>query len=131
MSCNNNSRMATPIDDNVHVITQYREDGKSEFATLGDETKPKVHIIEGAGAVQTLYQTIGFPPNVADNNHDIPASMRLREEGLLGTGRITVDNGSIAEIVHIKPGGASTMHRTRTLDLAVVIEGTVELELDN
>ena len=123
--------MDVPADDNVHIITQYRDDGKSEFVPLADQTKPEMHAIEGCGVVQDLYQTVGFPPDVADNGQDVAASIQMRKEGLLDTGRITVDGGMISEIVHIQPGGSSPMHRTRTLDLAVVVDGSVELELDN
>lgn len=124
--------MSQRKDTNVHVITQHRADGKSEYAPAADQTPAKYHAIEGCGLVQDLFATTGFPPSVSDTNDskDMEATVKVREEGLLHTGRITVDNGLVAEMVLLEPGGSSSMHRTRTIDLIVLVEGEVELELD-
>ncbi len=39
--------------------------------------------------------------------------------------------GAIVRVMTIDPGHRSPMHRTQTLDFGVVIEGAIDLELDD
>lgn len=44
---------------------------------------------------------------------------------------VVVPGGTAAMFVDIKPGASTAMHRTVSLDYGTVIEGEVELELDD
>ena len=37
----------------------------------------------------------------------------------------------VCEIIWARPGASAPMHRTRSIDYGVVLEGQIELELDN
>jgi quercetin dioxygenase-like cupin family protein len=41
------------------------------------------------------------------------------------------DGGSVIRIVDMMPGRESPMHRTNSIDYGIVLEGEVELELDD
>ncbi len=42
----------------------------------------------------------------------------------------TGDDGTVFRVVEYKPGVASRMHRTETVDYAVVLSGEIEMQLD-
>jgi quercetin dioxygenase-like cupin family protein len=46
--------------------------------------------------------------------------------------RVTPDpNGTIVHYIDMPPGSSAPMHRTRTIDYGIVLEGEVHLELDD
>ncbi|KAB8067159.1 hypothetical protein BDV29DRAFT_196651 [Aspergillus leporis] len=76
-------------------------------------------------AFSVLYTTSEFPVSMNNGQdvtrHDtLAASQRL---GLMNPG------GTVWRMVDFAPGFESTMHRTRSLDFGIVIEGTIELLL--
>ncbi|KIX99117.1 uncharacterized protein Z520_04693 [Fonsecaea multimorphosa CBS 102226] len=112
-----------------HLITNLNDQGLSEF--LDNVRKPSGQHTP-FGFVSTIYGNSSLPPNLTADD-DIQETQRYREQGL-SANRITVDNGIVASVVQIKPsnlGGSSPMHRTRTLDFGIVVEGEVELTLDS
>src|SRR5262249_49148766 len=58
----------------------------------------------------------------ADNNLDLVGDKR--SVGL------TLDGGSVVRITELKPGFASPMHRTASIDYGIVLSGSLELVLD-
>lgn len=116
----------SPLVDNIHIITNLDEHGASKF--LGEIQKPYRQETPFA-SILTLYANSSLPPNVTEEE-DITLTKKVREEGL-PNGRVTVDGGVASSIVELKPNSAdvSPMHRTRTLDFGVVIEGEVDLVL--
>jgi mannose-6-phosphate isomerase-like protein (cupin superfamily) len=48
-----------------------------------------------------------------------------------GVTKTTVDNGSVFRIVHYAPGVTPRNHRTDSIDYAVIITGTIDMELDD
>lgn len=42
----------------------------------------------------------------------------------------TIDNGAVFRIVRYEPGRAGRMHRTRSMDYAVILSGSIVLQLD-
>jgi quercetin dioxygenase-like cupin family protein len=59
----------------------------------------------------------------ADNNDETDG--RLRDAGL------TLNQGSVIRVVDMLPGKESPMHRTNSIDYGIVLEGEIELELDD
>ena len=49
----------------------------------------------------------------------------IREAGL------TLDGGSVIRVVDMLPGKQSPMHRTNSIDYGIVLEGEIELELED
>lgn len=45
--------------------------------------------------------------------------------------KIVREDGSLCRIVHMQPHGSTPLHRTISLDYAIVLEGNMEMELEN
>lgn len=73
-----------------------------------------------------IYTTSSTPPNLT-NNGDIRAH---EETASAGTGLVN-PNGSVIRCVDLAPGYTCVMHRTKSLDYGVVLEGEVEMVLDS
>lgn len=66
-----------------------------------------------------VWTTEGFP---VDNTGDL--DQRRREVGT------TLDNGTVFRIVEFGPGNAARVHRTDSIDYAVVMSGEIDMQLD-
>jgi hypothetical protein len=119
-----NENQLAPDFPGVNInITDHDDSGNETFllARLGEW---QAYDNNGM-AFSVLYTTSEFPvplnngQDLAIHNH-ITASKKL---GLVNPG------GTVWRIVDFAPGFESTMHRTRSLDFGIVIEGTIELIL--
>ena len=63
-------------------------------------------------------------PSLPVDNND-KTDGRERDAGL------TLHGGSVLRVVDILPGRASPMHRTNSIDYGIVLQGKLELELDD
>ena len=72
------------------------------------------------------YTTSEFPANL-NNDADI-AMYDERRKGGMG---IVNPRGTVLRYVDFAPGFESMMHRTRSLDYGIVLEGSIELVLDS
>lgn len=93
------------------VVTGHNEQGKSIIAI--DEV--------AAGERFTVVWTTGKSP--ADNLD--PADGGARQVGLVQPG------GSVLRIGVLPPGAHSAMHRTHSVDYGIVLEGEVDMEVDD
>ena len=109
------------------VVTGNTPEGKS--TVLYDSQLPLLGKDAGAGARQedragvaeaVIWVTEGFP---ADN--DDPTDTATRKVNTAET------DGTVFRIVQYAPGVAPRHHRTNSVDYAVVLSGSIELELDN
>jgi quercetin dioxygenase-like cupin family protein len=100
------------------IVTGHDDQGNSVFRS-DDAFTPDVNPAGDAG-FSALWATERVP---ADNNDD-------REGRDIASG-ITLDGGSVIRLVDILPGRESPMHRTNSIDYGIVLEGEIELELDN
>ena len=100
------------------VVTGHDARGRAVFKTEGCE--PTRLIPSGDAAFLLIWTTDTVP---ADNNDETDG--RDREAGL------TLERGSVIRIVDMMPGGVSPMHRTNSIDYGIVLEGEIELELDD
>lgn len=88
-----------------------------------DDNGPNKKLV-GPGIVLTqLWSTAGAPA-------DIAAGENIVDEGMRTLGTAPLPNGCRFTALDIPPGASSSMHRTETIDFAVVIEGTLEMDLD-
>jgi quercetin dioxygenase-like cupin family protein len=93
------------------IVTGHDVRGRAVFAI--DEAIEE----ETLGAV--VWSTDQLP---ADNNG--PAESAGAPAGIAGS-------GAVVRVMTIEPGHRSPMHRTQTLDFGVVIEGAIDLDLDD
>jgi quercetin dioxygenase-like cupin family protein len=109
------------------VVTGHTPEGKS--TVLYDSSMAMLEEDSGVGARQedragaasrVIWTTQGFP---VDN--DDPSDTASRK---VATAEI---DGTVFRIVQYEPGVAPRHHRTNSIDYAVVMSGSIELELDD
>jgi quercetin dioxygenase-like cupin family protein len=100
------------------VVTGHNEHGRAIFKS--EDVTPTKMIPSGDASFLLVWTTDAVP---ADNNDEIDG--RDREAGL------TLNHGSVIRIVDMLPGNESPMHRTNSIDYGIVLEGEIELELED
>lgn len=100
------------------LVTGHDENGHAIFKS--EDFSPTKQIPSADAAFLLMWTTDTVP---ADNNDETEG--RERDAGL------TINQGSVIRIVDMLPGCASPFHRTNSIDYGIVIEGEVELELDD
>lgn len=101
-------RVVTGHDANGHAIVKIDEISKNLVSARPGST------------ACVVWTTESFP---VDNTGEA-------DEGLRKTGT-TLSNGTVFRVVEFAPGVASRVHRTDSIDYAVVISGEIDMELDN
>lgn len=100
------------------IVTGHDAQGRAVFKSE-DETPTRM-IPSGDASFLLVWTTPTVP---ADNNDETDG--RQREAGL------TLKGGSVIRVVDMLPGKESPMHRTNSIDYGIVLEGEIELELDD
>lgn len=77
-------------------------------------------------AFDVIYTTSEFPVSLTDNK-DIATHADLVASKKLG---LVNPNGTVCRMVDFAPGSEPLMHRTQSLDYGLVVEGEVEMVLD-
>ncbi len=99
------------------VVTGHDEQGRSTVAI--DQISDKVISRRPGHASTVIWTTAAFP---CDNNDAFDGAQRQ-----VGTAH---PDGTVFRIVRYDPGVAGRMHRTESLDYAVVLSGEIDMELD-
>ena len=107
----------------TRFVTTHREDGK---AVVHATKTPDWQVLSDGMAFNLIYTTSEFPPQMTDEK-DIRAHEELSRAG---TGLVN-KGGSVCRVVDFGPGTEPVMHRTKSLDYGVVLEGDVEMILDS
>jgi quercetin dioxygenase-like cupin family protein len=100
------------------VVTGHDARGRAVFKS--EDVTPTKMIPSGDASFLLVWTTPTVP---ADNNDE--SDGRTRDAGL------TLNQGSVIRVVDMLPGMASPMHRTNSIDYGIVLEGEIELELDD
>ena len=100
------------------VVTGHDRNGKA-IVTIDEDVKNAGSARPGAQA-SVVWSTLGFP---ASNDGDGDESSRK-----VGT---TLDAGTVFRVVEFSPGVQRRMHRTDSIDYAVIIGGEIDMELDD
>ncbi|KAJ5746759.1 hypothetical protein N7520_011941 [Penicillium odoratum] len=72
------------------------------------------------------YTTSQFPPDL-NNDADLKAHEKLMQSGKLG---LVNPGGSVFRIVDFAPNSPGAVHRTQSLDYGIVLEGQIEMILE-
>ena len=100
------------------VVTGHDQNGRA-IVTIDELAKNTVSARPGAEA-SVVWTTQGFP---ASNDGQ-------EDESLRKTGT-TLDNGTVFRILKLDPGNSPRMHRTDSIDYAVIMSGEIDMELDD
>ncbi len=100
------------------VVTGHDANGRAVFKS--EDVAPARMVPSGDAAFLLIWTTETVP---ADNNDETDG--RLRDAGL------TLNQGSVIRIVDMLPGKESPMHRTNSIDYGIVLNGEIEIELEN
>lgn len=125
-------QIATTLPPATVTYTSHDEKTKKAIIhriTAAENVLTKWHDISPANdaAMFTLYTT-GATPIDVESDLDRHTKI-LTENG--GHAPLNIENGTIARMVDYAPGFSCPDHRTHTIDVGVVIDGTVELILDS
>jgi quercetin dioxygenase-like cupin family protein len=100
------------------VVTGHDANGRA-VVKIDEISKNLVSARPGSTAC-VVWTTESFP---VDNTGEA-------DEGFRKTGT-TLSNGTVFRVVEFAPGVAPRVHRTDSIDYAVVISGEIDMELDN
>jgi quercetin dioxygenase-like cupin family protein len=107
-------------------VTTHNSSGQAIFSSKIPEEQHELPL--PFGGMRIIYTAPSLPTNL-NTETDIDNYCQIRTAGL-PNGAICPPGGSAAAIVSLAPGAESPMHRTVTMDWAVILEGEVELVLD-
>lgn len=109
------------------VVTGHTDEGKStvlydsSMALERRSTGPGTGQVDRAGATsRVIWTTHGFP--VDNDDPSDTASLKVNT---------SEDDGTVFRIVQFGPGVTPRRHRTSSIDYAVVLSGSIEMELDD
>jgi quercetin dioxygenase-like cupin family protein len=100
------------------LVTGHDANGRAVFKS--EDVTPTKMVPSGDASFLLVWTTDTVP---ADNNDETDG--RDRDAG------VTLNRGSVIRIVDMLPGKQSPMHRTNSIDYGIVMEGEIELELDD
>lgn len=100
------------------VVTGHDQNGRA-IVTI-DEIAKNVVAPRPRAEASVVWTTQSFP--VSNDGRE--------DESLRKTGT-TLDNGTVFRILKLDPGNSPRMHRTDSIDYAVVMSGEIDMELDD
>ena len=99
------------------VVTGHDSEGRA-VATI-DEVSQNLRSARPGATACVVWTSQGFP---VDNTGKA-------DDGLRETGT-TLDNGTVFRILELQPGNIPRVHRTDSLDYAVIMSGEIDMELE-
>lgn len=111
-------------DPTIHITT-HNESGKA--AVHSSKKNEWSWYGQSNVGFNVVYTTSSFPPSLNDDA-DIKAHEATMASGKLG---LVQKNGTVCRIVDFAPGNTPMMHRTQSLDYGIVLEGELDMELDD
>ena len=100
------------------VVTGHDNQGRA-VATI-DEVSQNLRSARPGATACVVWTSQGFP---IDNTGEA-------DDGLRETGT-TLDNGTVFRILELQPGNTPRVHRTDSLDYAVIMSGAIDMELES
>jgi quercetin dioxygenase-like cupin family protein len=100
------------------IVTGYDRNGRS----IVIEDAPSKNVMARRPGMEStvIWATDQLVPDLA-NDRDISADVRTT----------TVENGTVCRIGLFEPGVAARVHRTESIDYAIVLSGEMDMELDD
>ena len=103
------------------VVTGHDDAGRSVM--LSDAPTPTTAALENGAAFHEIWATSETPAPIAAAESAEPTDRTLQ---------VPPDpRGTIVHVIDMPPGAVAPMHRTKSIDYGVVLDGEVDLELDD
>ena len=99
------------------VVTGHDKDGCAIVQI--DEVSQNLRSARPGATACVIWTSEGFPIN----------NTGMEDEGLRETGT-THENGTVFRILELQPGNTPRVHRTDSLDYAVIMKGEIDMELE-
>ncbi|KAJ5143440.1 uncharacterized protein N7515_002227 [Penicillium bovifimosum] len=119
-----NPGQISPLRGITRHITGHNDSGR---AVIHSSTPGQWDALEEAGMAFNVVYTSQFPADL-NNDADIETHETLKQSGKLG---LVNPGGTVCRIVDFAPNNQAVMHRTQSLDYGVVLEGQVEMILED
>lgn len=118
----------TQLSPNLPGLTTHITSHDSAGHAIVESSTPAAWspLLNNTMAMHVAYTTSEFPVSMS-SEADLAAHRNLLAAGTLG---LVNPNGTVARIVDFGPATEPLMHRTQSLDYGVVLEGEVEMVLD-
>jgi quercetin dioxygenase-like cupin family protein len=103
------------------------------IVTGHDDAGRSIVLADGPAPARTIAAT-GVTFHEVWATADAPAPIAAVEPVELADGPLMVqpgERGTIVHLVDMPPGSSAPMHRTKTVDYGIVLEGEIDLELDD
>src|SRR5262245_46118970 len=103
------------------VVTGHDDAGQS--VVLSDAPTPTTAELANGAAFHEIWATSELPAAIAAEESAEPTDRPLQ---------VPPDpRGTIVHVIDMPPGAVAPMHRTKTIDYGVILDGEVDLELDD
>lgn len=103
------------------IVTGHDDAGRS--VVLSDAPTPTTESLDNGAAFHEIWATSDIPVPISAAEPAEPTARPLQ---------VSPDpRGTIVHVIDMPPGAVAPMHRTRTIDYGVVLDGEVDLELDD
>jgi quercetin dioxygenase-like cupin family protein len=103
------------------IVTGHDDSGRS--VVLSDAPTPTTAALENGSAFHEIWATSDTPAPIFPTESAEPTARPLQ---------VPPDpRGTIVHVIDMPPGAVAPMHRTRSIDYGVVLDGEVDLELDD
>jgi quercetin dioxygenase-like cupin family protein len=99
------------------VVTGHDSHGRA-MVTIDEAADDRVVFRTGANGIN-IWSTKGFP---VDNDRSYDGGKDVTST--------SIDDGSVFRVIEFEPGVAPRVHRTDSIDYAVVLSGEIDMELD-
>jgi quercetin dioxygenase-like cupin family protein len=96
----------------------------------GHDAHGKARVMSDGVMTNILVKRAGYESSVVWATESVPCDNDGEPDGNTDAGQ-TLPNGAVFRVVHYEPGVAPRMHRTDSLDFAIVISGAIDMELDD
>lgn len=103
------------------IVTGHNENGRS--IVMSDGPTPTTEKLETGATFHEIWCTAETPAPIAATEESEPTARPLQ---------VPPDpRGTIVHVIDMPPGSSAPMHRTKSIDYGLVLDGEVDLELDD
>jgi quercetin dioxygenase-like cupin family protein len=97
----------------------------------GHDDQGKAHVVSDGVMTNILRRRPGYESTVVWSTESLPADNSGQWDGAPHDVGNTVPAGAVLRVVRYEPGVAPRMHRTDSIDYAIIVSGEIDMQLDD